>query len=1159
MRDAAGLTASALVTVSLTDVNDNAPNITSHSGVTSAALSVTENTTTVTTITATDADTGPAVTYTIAGDDAGLFLVNSTTGVLTFQAASDYENPQDLDGDNTYEVTVIASDGTFSDLQDISIGVSDQNDTAPVVTAGQTFSLGENSPNGTSVGTVLATDVDTVGTLQTWTITGGAGAATFAINSATGEITVQNTSLLDFETAPTWTLLVTVSDGVQTSTEMSVTINLTNVNEAPQVTGPANTSVNEDETTAALSVTLSDVDTSATSFVLTVTSNDQTLIPDGNIVIAGTGANRTVTISPTAGLNGGPVTITLTVSDGALSTQTTFQITVNAVNDAPTISVVPDQTIDEDTTIGPLAITVGDIDSSVNGLVVIATSSAPGLIPDGNLVISGTGANRSITVTPAADQYGGPVTITLTVSDGALTTQQTFTVNLTAVNDLPVISPQGFTLNENSLVGTVVGTVIATDIDTGAVLTYAIDSGNTNGAFAIDASTGEITVANPSDLDFETAPVSLLTVSVTDSVGAPQTTTITIRLLDLNEIPTSLDLSHGSVGENSPIGTLVGQVSSTDVDAGDSASYSLVDDAGGLFAVDANTGEITVDGSLDFETSANHTIIARITDSGGLVLDRSFVISLADLNEAPVLVGDSFGLPENRSHGTLVGTISASDVDTGDLLTFSLVSGNSGRAFSIDASTGTITVANTAAIDFETNGTFTLTAQVADRAGLTHQQLVTVTLSDVNERPTVRAGIYHINEWSSIGSLVGVVAASDVDAGDLLTYSFVAGNTGGRFAIDPSTGDITVANGAEFTHESLSSYTISVQVLDATGLTHSADMTVVVDNVNEAPVAVNDQFTINQFATLTTAAINGLLVNDSDSDSIMITASLVQGPQNGTLMLNPDGTFTYVPDDLYFGFDSFTYIVNDGLESSSVATVSLTVNLVAPGGAGPGGDLDIQDGQDDGDGTNDEEDTDHEGTGDESTDTGGSSDGTGGTSTSAIGASFRSDATAGAAPLPTVNILDEFFRRNSSLVELRSAARHSSSLRSGIANPARRLPDLIPVVREFIPASLQDLTFAILENHSMWNELNSIRHQMEDRQQSSVFAENIVVGTTTAVTSGLTVGYVIWLVRGGSLLATMVSVIPTWASFDPLPVMDRFEEEKSEEDKETLVSIVSGT
>ena len=1365
VRDAAGAMATAVMTINLIDENDNNPVIISNGGGDAASVTLTENNTLVTTVVATDADAGTVLTYGIFGDDVAFFQIDTNTGELTFQLPPDYETPQDANGDNVYEISVIATDGTRSDIQGLSITITDANesattaladqdlssdavlentavgtpvgitafaddldgtdtvsysllndasgrfaidastgivtvagaidyetaashtirvqalstdgstsirdftiavndaneyattaisdtdtamervnenaaigtpvgvtafaddldgtdsvsysltsdaggrvaidgvtgvvtvagaidyeatttlaftvqalstdgslttrdfvivvadlnDNAPMVSPSQSFSLPENSANGTSVGTVVASDVDTVGTLQTWTITGGTGAGAFAINAATGEITVLDGSLLNFETTPSWTLLVTVSDGVATSAVQTVTIDLTNVNEAPQITGPTNTSVNEDGSTAALPVTVGDVDTAVNTLIVTATSSDQTLIPNGNIVIGGTGTNRTVTITPTADMNGGPVTITLTVSDGTLSTQTTFEVTVNAVNDAPTISVVPDQTIDEDATTGPLAITLGDIDSSVNALTVIATSSDQALIPDGNLVVSGTGANRTVTVTPLADQNGGPVTITLTVSDGALTTVRTFTVNVTPVNDLPVIAPQGFAVSENSLGGTVVGSVIGSDIDTGDVLTYAIDAGNSNGAFAINAATGQITVANPAALDFETTPQFLLTVSVTDSVGTPQTATITIDLNDLNEVPTSLSLSNAVINENSSVGTPVGLFSSTDVDAGDAATYSLVDDAGGLFAVDPFTGEITVNGPLDFETATNHTIIARVTDTGGLVLDRSFVISLVDLNEAPVLVGGAFGLPENRSRGTLVGTISASDVDAGDVLTFSLVSGNTGGAFTIDASTGAITVANTAALDFDTNGTFTLTAQVADRAGLTHQQAVTVTLSDVNEQPTVLAGTYHINEWSSIGSLVGLVAASDVDAGDVLTYSFVAGNTGGRFAIDPSTGDITVANSANFTHESQSSFTITVQVQDTAGLTRSADMTILIDNVNVPPVAVNDQYTLEQFQTLTTVTMNGVIANDSDADSLSITASVVQGPQHGTLTFNADGTFLYVPDDLYFGLDSFTYVLSDGLESSSVTTVSLTVGLVAPGGGGLGGDTDADSTGDigAGDGAADGDATDTTDTDDDSASSDASNN-SGTTSSSVIGGWARDEAL-DEVPPPTDDTPEDFFVRHISIGDLQGGTRVAHTAHSTLRDTVQRFSDLIPVIKDLVPDSLHGLTHAIIENHAMWNELNSFRDQLESQQNSSAFVEDIVVGTTTAVTGGLTVGYVIWLIRGGSLLATMVSVMPTWMSFDPLPVMDRFEEERSEEDQESLASIVTGS
>ena len=776
--------------------------------------------------------------------------------------------------------TLTASDGVLSDGPKAgTITFTNVND-APALTT-NALTLSEGATVVLTSAHIHSTDIESGPTELTYTVSGLSGGQ-FELVSSGSTITsftqddINNARVRYVhnggEAAPAYSL--TLSDSSANVGPSAAVVTFTNVNDAPAI-GVNSLTISEGGSVVLGLTNLSTTDPDNTPGQLTYTASNVSYGQFELVAVAGAAIMSFTQADINAGLvqfvhDGGDTApaYDLTVSDGSLiAGPSSVSVTFTASNDAPTISDVADQTINEDTTLGPLTFTIGDSETAATALVVTAASSDGTRIPDGNIVLGGTGTNRTVTITPALNQNGGPVTITLTVSDGGLTTVRTFTVNVTPVNDLPVIAPQGFTVNENSTTGTLVGTVIASDIDAGAVLTYAIDAGNSNGAFAIDSATGQVTVANPAALNFETTPQYLLTVSVTDSVSVPQTATITIRLLDVNEVPTSLSLNNASVNENSLVGTPVGQFSSTDVDAGDAATYSLVDDAGGLFAVDPLTGEITVNGALDFETSANHTIIARVTDNGMLVLDRTYVISVVDLNEAPVLVSGAFGLPENSSNGTLVGTISASDVDAGDALTFSLVSGNTGGAFTIDANTGAITVANTAALDFETNGTFTLMAQVADLAGLTHQQTVTVTLSDVNEQPTVLAGTYHINEWSSVGSLVGLVAASDVDAGDLLTYTFVAGNTGGRFAIDSNTGEITVANSANFTHESQSSFTITVQVQDTSGLTHTADMTVIVDNVNEPPVAVDDQYTLEQFQTLTTVAMNGVQANDTPGPS----------------------------------------------------------------------------------------------------------------------------------------------------------------------------------------------------------------------------------------------------------------------------------------------------
>jgi hypothetical protein len=113
------------LTVTVNDVNDVAPVITSNGGDTTAAVSVDENTTAVTIVTSDDPDTVGAATYTISGGaDAFLFNINSATGELAFNDAPDFEDPGDVGGDNIYEVTVQVSDGVQSDTQEIAVGVT---------------------------------------------------------------------------------------------------------------------------------------------------------------------------------------------------------------------------------------------------------------------------------------------------------------------------------------------------------------------------------------------------------------------------------------------------------------------------------------------------------------------------------------------------------------------------------------------------------------------------------------------------------------------------------------------------------------------------------------------------------------------------------------------------------------------------------------------------------------------------------------------------------------------------------------------------------------------------------------------------------------------------------------------------------------------------
>lgn len=235
----------------------------------------------------------------------------------------------------------------------------------------------------------------------------------------------------------TSTITLTVSDGTLTKTA-SFVLTVTAVNAAPTITNVADQAINEDTATAALGFTIGDAETAATALTVTASSSDTALVPNANIALAGTGAARTVTVTPAANQSGS-TTITLTVSDGFKTASDTFLLTVTTVNDAPTISDVTAQTINEDTATAALAFTIGDVETVATSLTVSGTSSNTALVPTANIVFAGSGAARTVTITPAANQFG-TATITLTVSDGTTTASDTFLLTVNALNDAPTIS-----------------------------------------------------------------------------------------------------------------------------------------------------------------------------------------------------------------------------------------------------------------------------------------------------------------------------------------------------------------------------------------------------------------------------------------------------------------------------------------------------------------------------------------------------------------------------------------------------------------------------------------------------------------------------------------------------------------------------------------------
>ncbi|MFN9603396.1 MAG: beta strand repeat-containing protein, partial [Planctomycetota bacterium] len=247
---------------------------------------------------------------------------------------------------------------------------------------------------------------------------------------------------------------------------------------------------------------------------------------------------------------------------------------------------------------------------------------------------------------------------------GALTATGNVLVNITAVNDAPIAVADGATAIEaggtaNSTAGTnPTGNVLTNDTDVDAGDTKAVSgvvagiSASASGSVgaSVTGTYGSINIASTGAYTYtvdnsNTAVQALRTSSNTlsdvftytmqDAAGLTSTSQITVTIQGANDAPSDLSTTGLTIAENSANGSVVGAITRTDVDSGDTATYSLVDDAGGRFAIHASTGQVTVIDSslLNFESATSHNITVRVTDAAGSILDKAFSVTVSDVAE----------------------------------------------------------------------------------------------------------------------------------------------------------------------------------------------------------------------------------------------------------------------------------------------------------------------------------------------------------------------------------------------------------------------------------------------------------------------------------------------------------------------------------------------
>jgi YD repeat-containing protein len=309
----------------------------------------------------------------------------------------------------------------------------------------------------------------------------------------------------------TVTVKIKDASGAIKSEAFVVTVN--SINDLPTISNITNKSINEDKNTGNIGFTIGDIETSTGSIIVSATSSKTGLIPTNNITFGGSGANRTVKVTPLANQSG-DATITVTVKDehgGRRSNS--FIVTVKSINDVPTISNIGNKTINEDNHTGNIAFTIGDVETATSSLKLTVTSDNVSLIPTSNVALAGSGASRTVKVIPLANKHGS-ATITVTVEDaGGLKKSDAFIVTVNSVNDDPIIS-QGTTHAFNVLKGgSKTFNLSATDIDS-STLTWSVKTQGTKGVSSANETSGVISYSLNSNVQAD--DVDSFTIQVSD-------------------------------------------------------------------------------------------------------------------------------------------------------------------------------------------------------------------------------------------------------------------------------------------------------------------------------------------------------------------------------------------------------------------------------------------------------------------------------------------------------------------------------------------------------------------------------------------------------------------------------------------------------------------
>ena len=805
------------------------------------------------------------ITWSLSGADKDDFTIN-LFGDLEFAATPDFENPTDFGTNNTYNVDVLAADGTSTTTYPVTVTVTNVNeDPAFPDTEDGERSVAENTPAGRNIGSpVSATDPDRGDTLTY--ILDNSAVEFFDIDESTGQLKTK--ADLDAEKQDTNNFYVDVHDGkdadgnISTTSDayINVTITIENVNEPPVVTGTTTIEYAENGTVSVATYTADDPEYDDISWSPAGTNANAFSISEHGVLSF---------LTPPDFEASEEYTVTVTASDSKLTGTLEVTINITDVNEPPDVTGRTAITFVETAT-GPVETFKAndpeesdtDIDWAVSG-----TDADDFTIENGALSFSSGPDHENPTDSDPDNVYD--ITVKATDDEG-LYDELEVTVIVTDVNQVPVFPGATTTrdVSENTAPNQNVGSPVRATDPENDILTYSL-SGTDERNFDIATSTGQI--LTKSDLDYEGARNTYsVIVSVTDSKNEQgnddstidATIQVTINVIDDNEAPVLTGATSTEAAENAT-GT-VAEYTATDPE-GATTTWTVLGDAADFSISDE--GVLSIDKAPNYEQKTFYRMTVRVSD-GRNIVDLDVIVTITNVDED--------GVVTLSPTSPVVGTqINASLTDPDHLVSttgwsWHRSTNNNGGWTPISDATGSAYTPGNA----DEGNYLRATASYDDGEG-TGKSAYGISDSKVpetNSQPSFSPNtIRSVDENTPTGQKIGDPVTATDDESDDLTYS-LGGTDAAHFDIATSTGQLMTKDPLNF--EDKPSYSVTISVSDGKDVDNNENdatdatipVTVNVNNVNESPEITGDTtFTFDENATSTVATFTA---TDPEGQSI---------------------------------------------------------------------------------------------------------------------------------------------------------------------------------------------------------------------------------------------------------------------------------------------------